>query len=115
MARGRFVSYSNKDKPVAERLWLGLRIKGSVVGLPPISPGKFLGRCHYQCRDLGHQFMVIILSGNFQPVETIVLEIEGADRDRCLLIPFRIEMMTPRVRWPISSPPNIGWMPSHHL
>jgi hypothetical protein len=72
MAHDVFISYSNKDKPVADAVVAGLENKG--IHAIEIS-----------------RFMVIILSGNSNRSKQVVREVERAVANDVIIIPFRIE------------------------
>ena len=92
MAHDVFVSYSSKDKPVADAVVAGLENKGIRCWVAPrdIAPGSSWGDAIITAIE-GSRFMVIILSGNSNLSSQVVREVERAVASDVILIPFRIE------------------------
>jgi hypothetical protein len=96
MAHDVFVSYSNKDKPVADAVVAGLENKGIRCWVAPrdITPGSSWGEAIISAIE-GSRFMVIILSGNSNQSKQVVREVERAVAHNVIIIPFRIENIDP--------------------
>ena len=96
MAHDVFVSYSNKDKPVADAVVAGLENNGMRCWVAPrdITPGSSWGEAIISAIE-GCRFMVIILSGNSNRSKQVVREVERAVANDVIIIPFRIENIDP--------------------
>jgi hypothetical protein len=96
MAHDVFVSYSSRDKPVADAVVAGLESKGIRCWVAPrdITPGSSWGDAIINAIEASH-FMVIILSGNSNRLKQVVREVERAVANNVIIIPFRIEDIDP--------------------
>jgi hypothetical protein len=96
MAHDVFVSYSSKDKPVADAIVAGLEIKGIRCWVAPrdITPGSSWGESIIGALE-GSRFMVIILSENSNRSKQVVREVERAVANNVIIIPFRIDNIDP--------------------
>lgn len=96
MAHDVFVSYSNKDKPVADAVVAGLESKGIRCWVAPrdITPGISWGDAIINAIE-GSSLMVIILSENSNRSKQVVREVERAVANNVIIIPFRIENIDP--------------------
>jgi hypothetical protein len=96
MAHDVFVSYSTKDKPVADAVVAGLESKGIRCWVAPrdVVPGSSWGDSIVSAIQ-GSRFMVIILSGNSNQSKQVVREVERAVAKNVIIIPFRIEDIDP--------------------
>lgn len=96
MAHDVFVSYSTKDKTVADAVVAGLESKGIRCWVAPrdILPGLSWGEAIIQAIETS-KFMVIILSGNSNESKQVVREVERAVANNVIVIPFRIENIDP--------------------
>jgi len=96
MAHDVFVSYSNKDKPVADAVVAGMENRGIRCWVAPrdITPGSSWGEAIIKAIE-GSQIMVIILSGNSNRSSQVVREVERAVANNVVIIPFRIENIDP--------------------
>ncbi|MDO9088094.1 MAG: TIR domain-containing protein [Anaerolineaceae bacterium] len=96
MAHDVFISYSNKDKPVADAVVAGLENRGIRCWVAPrdITPGTSWGEAIIagiqNCK-----LMVIILSENSNRSNQVVREVERAVANNVIIIPFRIENIDP--------------------
>lgn len=96
MAHDVFVSYANKDKPVADAVVAGLEKAEVRCWYAPrdIDPGTSWGEAINEAIE-GSRFMVIVLSGNANRSNHVVREVERAVANNVIIIPFRIEDITP--------------------
>jgi hypothetical protein len=96
MAHDVFVSYSNKDKPIADAVVAGLEKSGIRCWVAPrdITPGSSWGDAIISAIE-GSRFMVIILSGNSNRSKQVIREVERAVANNVIIIPFRIENIDP--------------------
>ena len=96
MAHDVFVSYSNKDKPIADAVIAGLENNGIRCWIAPrdITPGKSWGEAINTAIE-GSDIMVIILSENSNRSNQVVREVERAVANNVIIIPFRIENIDP--------------------
>ena len=96
MAHDVFVSYSNKDKPIADAVVAGLENKGIRCWIAPrdITPGITWGDAIISAIE-GSSLMVIILSENSNRSKQVVREVERAVANNVIIIPFRIEDIDP--------------------
>jgi hypothetical protein len=96
MAHDVFVSYSHKDKPVADAVVAGMENRGIRCWFAPrdITPGSSWGEAIINAIE-GSRIMVIILSGHSNRSSQVVREVERAVANNVIIIPFRIEDMQP--------------------
>lgn len=96
MAHEVFVSYSNKDKPVADAVVAGLESKEIRCWIAPrdIVPGSSWGQAIVQAIETS-KIMVMILSENSNKSRQVVREVERAVSKEVIIIPFRIENIDP--------------------
>jgi hypothetical protein len=96
MAHEVFVSYSNKDKPVADAVVTGLESEGIRCWFAPrdVTPGTSWGQAIVDAIEAS-SIMVIILSENSNNSRQVSREVERAVADDVIIIPFRIENITP--------------------
>ena len=96
MAHDVFLSYSNKDKPVADAVVAGLENSGIRCWVAPrdITPGRSWGDAIISAIE-SSRFMVIILSGNSNQSKQVIREVERAVANNVIIIPFRIENIDP--------------------
>jgi hypothetical protein len=96
MAHDVFVSYSSKDKPIADAVVAGLENKGIRCWVAPrdITPGSSWGEAIIKAIE-GSRFMVLILSGNSNRSKQVLREVERAVANDVIIIPFRIENIDP--------------------
>jgi len=96
MAHDVFVSYSSKDKPIADAVVAGLENNSIRCWIAPrdIIPGKSWGEAINSAIE-GSTYMVIILSGNSNRSNQVVREVERAVANDVIIIPFRIEKIDP--------------------
>ena len=96
MAHDVFVSYSTKDKPVADAVVAGLEKSGIRCWVAPrdITPGRSWGEAIISAIE-GSRFMVIVLSGNSNRSKQVIREVERAVANNVIIIPFRIEKIDP--------------------
>jgi len=96
MAHDVFISYSNKDKPVADAVVAGLENKGIRCWVAPrdITPGTSWGEAIIAGIQ-NSKLMVIILSENSNRSSQVVREVERAVANNVIIIPFRIENIDP--------------------
>ena len=96
MAHEVFVSYSNKDKHVADAVINGLESDGIRCWFAPrdVTPGTSWGQAIVDA--IGDcKIMVIILSENSNNSRQVSREVERAVSDNVIIIPFRIEDIVP--------------------
>jgi hypothetical protein len=96
MAHDIFVSYSNKDKPIADAVVAGLENKGLRCWIAPrdLTPGISWGKAITDAIEIS-KVMVVILSGNSNQSRQVVREVERAVARDVVVIPFRIENVDP--------------------
>jgi len=96
MAHDVFVSYSSKDKPVADAVVAGLEGKGIRCWIAPrdVTPGTSWGEAIVDAIEAS-RVMVVILSGNSNQSRQVVREVERAVASGVVIIPFRIENIDP--------------------
>jgi hypothetical protein len=96
MAHDIFISYSNKDKPVADAVVAGLENKGIRCWVAPrdVTPGTSWGQAIVNAIQAS-KIMVIILSENSNKSRQVVREVERAVSNNVIIIPFRIENIDP--------------------
>jgi len=96
MAHDVFVSYSSKDKQIADALVAGLENRGIRCWFAPrdIAPGSSWGEAIINAIE-GCKIMVIILSGHSNRSRQVLREVERAVANNVIIIPFRIENIDP--------------------
>lgn len=96
MAHDVFVSYSNKDKNVANAIVAELEQEGIRCWIAPrdITPGRSWGEAINEAIEFS-KFMVIVLSENSNQSRQVVREVERAVANNVIIIPFRIEDIDP--------------------
>jgi hypothetical protein len=96
MAHDVFVSYSSKDKPVADAIVAGLEYKGVRCWIAPrdITPGISWGQAISEAIEES-RIMVVILSGNSNQSRQVLREVERAVAKDVVVIPFRIQDIDP--------------------
>ena len=96
MAHDVFVSYANKDKPVADAVVVGLESRGIRCWVAPrdITPGSSWGEAIIKAIE-GSQIMVIIVSENSNRSNQVVREVERAVANNVIIMPFRIDNINP--------------------
>ncbi len=96
MAHDVFVSYSSKDKPVADAVVAGIEGKGIRCWIAPrdVMPGTSWGEAIVDAIEAS-RVMVVILSGNSNQSRQVVREVERAVASGVVIIPFRIENIDP--------------------
>lgn len=107
MAHDVFISYSNKDKPVADAVCAGLEGRGIRCWVAPrdILPGFDWGAAIIDAIS-GAKVMVLIFSGNANASPQIKREVERAVAKGVKILPFRIEdvPMSKSLEYFISTP-----------
>lgn len=96
MAHDVFISYSNKDKPVADAVVANLEGKGIRCWIAPrdVTPGTSWGDAIVDAIE-SSEVMVVILSENSNQSRQVVREVERAVANEVIIIPFRIENIDP--------------------
>jgi hypothetical protein len=96
MAHDVFVSYSHKDKAIADAVVAGMENRGIRCWFAPrdITPGSSWGESIINAIE-GSRIMVIILSGHSNRSSQVVREVERAVANNVIIIPFRIENIDP--------------------
>jgi len=96
MAHEVFVSFSKKDKYIADDVVAGLENNGISCWIAPrdVNPGESWPAAIIGAIDTS-RFMVIILSSNTNQSAQVVREVERAVVNDIILIPFRIEDVDP--------------------
>lgn len=96
MAHDVFVSYSHKDKPVADAVVAGLESQEIRCWIAPrdVTPGATWGDAIVSAIE-GSKVMVVVLSGNSNQSRQVVREVERAVAKGVIIIPFRIENIDP--------------------
>jgi hypothetical protein len=107
MAHDVFISYSSKDKPVADAVCAGLEGRGIRCWAAPrdILPGMDWGAAIIDAIT-GAKVMVLIFSGNANASQQIKREVERAVAKSVKILPFRIEdvPMSKSLEYFISTP-----------
>lgn len=107
MAHDVFISYSSKDKPVADTVCAGLEGRGIRCWTAPrdILPGVDWGAAIIDAIT-GAKVMVLIFSGNANSSSQIKREVERAVAKGVKILPFRIEdvPMSKNLEYFISTP-----------
>jgi hypothetical protein len=96
MAHDVFVSYSTKDKPVADAVVAGLESHGIRCWIAPrdVTPGTSWGDAIVNAIGAS-KIMVVVLSGNSNHSRQVIREVERAVAKEVIIIPFRIENIDP--------------------
>lgn len=96
MAHDVFISYSSKDKAVADAICAHIENKKLRCWIAPrdISPGADWGKSIIEAIN-GSSLMVLIFSGNSNESTQVVREVERAVSKGIPIIPFRIEEIMP--------------------
>jgi hypothetical protein len=96
MAHEVFVSFSKKDKYIADDVVAGLENNGISCWIAPrdVAPGESWAAAIVGAIEAS-RFMVIILSSNTNQSAQVVREVERAVVNDVILIPFRIEDIDP--------------------
>jgi hypothetical protein len=96
MAHDIFVSYSSKDKPVADAICASLEARGMRVWIAPrdILPGMSWGEAIVDAIS-GSRIMVVVFSANSNESSQVLREVERAVNKGIGIIPFRIEDVAP--------------------
>jgi len=96
MGHDVFVSYSNKDKNVADAIVAGIEQEEIRCWIAPrdITPGRSWGEAINEAIEVS-QFVVIVLSNNSNQSRQVVREVERAVANNVIIIPFRIEDIDP--------------------
>lgn len=96
MSHDVFVSYSHKDKPVADAVVADLENKGVRCWFAPrdMTPGTSWGDAIIGAIEAS-KIMVVILSANSNQSRQVVREVERAVANGVIIIPFRIEKIDP--------------------
>jgi len=96
MAYDIFVSYSSKDKPVADAICASLEARGLRVWIAPrdILPGMSWGEAIVDGIS-GSRIMVVVFSANSNESSQVLREVERAVNKGIGIIPFRIEDVAP--------------------
>ncbi|MFW6135403.1 MAG: TIR domain-containing protein [Chloroflexota bacterium] len=96
MAHDVFISYSNKDKPVADAVVAGLENEGIRCWVAPrdVIPGTSWGDAIVDAIEAS-QIMVVILSQNSNRSRQVISEVERAVHSGVVIIPFRIDDIDP--------------------
>jgi hypothetical protein len=107
MSHDVFISYSSKDKPIADAVCAGLEAKGLRCWIAPrdILPGADWGSAIIDAIT-GSKVMVLIFSGNANSSPQIKREVERAVAKGVKLLPFRVEdvPMSKSLEYFISTP-----------
>lgn len=96
MAHDVFVSYSTKDKPIADAVVANLESKSIRCWIAPrdVTPGTSWGDAIVDAIEAS-EIMVVILSENSNQSRQVVREVERAVANEVIIIPFRIENIDP--------------------
>ncbi|MGC9336440.1 MAG: TIR domain-containing protein [Anaerolineae bacterium] len=91
-----FVSYSHKDKPIADAVVAGIEQKGVRCWIAPrdLTPGTSWGDAIMVAIEAS-RILVVILSKNSNQSRQVVREVERAVAHGVIIIPFRIEEIDP--------------------
>lgn len=92
MAHDVFISYSEKDKPVADAVVAGLEQKRTRCWIAPrdVTPGTLWGDAILEAIE-SSAVMVVIVSGSSNRSRQVIREVERAVASEVIVIPFRIE------------------------
>ncbi len=92
MAHDAFISYSNKDKPVADAVVAGLESEQIRCWIAPrdVMPGVEYGDAIVDAIK-SSRVMVVILSANSNRSRHVRMEVERAVHNDVVIVPFRIE------------------------
>ena len=96
MGHDVFVSYSHKDKPVADAVVAGLESEAIRCWIAPrdVTPGTTWGDAIVDAIE-DSKVMVVVLSGNSNQSRQVIREVERAVAKGVIIIPFRIENIDP--------------------
>jgi hypothetical protein len=96
MAHDVFVSYSKRDKQVADAVVAGLERRGIRCWIAPrdVTPGKTWGQEIVRA-IADSKIMVMILSEAANKSSQVVREVERAANEEVIIIPFRIDNIDP--------------------
>ncbi len=96
MAHDVFVSYSQKDKPVADAVVARLEQEAIRCWMAPrdITPGTSWGEAIVDA-IAGSRVMVLVLSANSNRSRQVIREVERAVAADVIILPFRIDNMDP--------------------
>jgi photosystem II stability/assembly factor-like uncharacterized protein len=96
MAHDVFISYSSKDKPVADAICNGLEHDGIRCWMAPrdILPGTNWGESIINAIGAS-KAMVIVFSSNSNGSTQVLREVERAVSKNVIILPFRIQDITP--------------------
>lgn len=96
MAHDVFVSYSQKDKPIADAVVARLEQDGIRCWIAPrdILPGTSWGDAIVDA-IAGSKVMVLVLSGNSNRSRQVIREVERAVASDVIILPFRVELIDP--------------------
>ncbi|RPI81225.1 MAG: TIR domain-containing protein [Chloroflexi bacterium] len=96
MAHDVFISYSNKDKTVANAVLAGLEDQGIRCWIAPrdVDPGSLWSEAIVNAIG-SSKVMIVIMSGNSNNSKQVVREVERAVASEVIIIPFRIENVDP--------------------
>ena len=91
-----FISYSHKDKAIANAIVAGLENEGIRCWIAPrdVTPGDTWGEAIVNAIS-GSKIMVMILSDNSNQSRQVLREVERATAGEVIIIPFRIENIDP--------------------
>ena len=91
-----FISYSHKDKAIANAIVAGLENEGIRCWIAPrdVTPGDTWGEAIVNAIS-GSKIMVMILSDNSNQSRQVLREVERATASEVIIIPFRIENIDP--------------------
>jgi hypothetical protein len=96
MAHDVFISYSSKDKPIADAVCARLESAGIRCWIAPrdILPGMEWGASIVEAIEVAH-LMVLVLSAHADASPQILREVERAVNKELRIVPLRIEDFTP--------------------
>lgn len=96
MAHDVFISHSSKDKSIADAICSILEQNRFRCWIAPrdITPGKNYAACITEAIKLS-QLMVMVFSNNSNTSGPVTNELEIATKYGVIIIPFRIEEITP--------------------
>ena len=96
MAHDVFVSYSSKDKPVADAVCAMLEGRGTRCWIAPrdILPGRDWGEAIVEAIQHS-QVMVLVFSKSANASQQVKREVERAVNRGVIIVPFRIEEVQP--------------------
>jgi hypothetical protein len=96
VAHDVFVSYSSRDKPVADALVARLEQEGIRCWIAPrdVLPGRLWGEAIVEAIGAA-RLMVVVLSGEANHSAQVLREVERAVANDVVVVPFRIESIEP--------------------